>query len=335
MSKQLIALKLGSTVTTIFKQGEGLVLKEPSMIAVSGHLKSREIKAIGKDAKRMQGRTSGQVSVFSPINAGIITDSDLATSMLKGFLKKIFPRTIIKPNIKAILCVPLGISVNEKKTFEKVCYSAGIADVTLIPAVICSAIGDDIPINTSTGKLIVNIGGGCTNIAAMAMNSIITGVNVSVGGKNISTAIEKYIMERFGLFVSDGTAERVKNEISSLLENNTATTEVQGVNASTRESESVVISSKDIYPIVSHYYSKIADAILSVINACPPDIANDIALEGIYIFGGHSQISGLTKFLKNILKININISENAKTDIFGAAKLLDNPTQYHDVIKGL
>ena len=335
MSKQLIALKLGSTVTTIFKQGEGLVLKEPSMIAVSGHLKSREIKAIGKDAKRMQGRTSGALSVVSPLNAGVISDSELATSMLKGFLKKIFPRTFIRPNIKALLCVPLGISVNEKKAFEKVCYNAGIADVTLIPAVICSAIGDEIPIGTSTGKLVVNIGGGCTNIAAIAMNSIVTGVNISVGGNNINTAIEKYIMERFGLFISDGTAERVKNEISSLLENNTATTEVQGVKTETRETESVVISSKDIYPIVSHYYSKIADAILSVINACPPDIANDITLGGIYVFGGHSQISGLTKFFKSKLKININISENAKTDIFGAAKLLDNPTQYHDIIKSL
>lgn len=335
MGKQLIALKLGSTITTIFKQGEGLVLKEPSMIAVTGHLKSREIKAIGKDAKRMQGRTSGAMSVISPINAGVITDSDLATAMLKGFLKKIFPRTLFRPNIKAILCVPLGISVNEKKAFEKVCYNAGIADVTLIPAIICSAVGDEIPIGTNTGKLIVNIGGGCTNIAAIAMNSIITGVNISVGGSNMCTAIEKYIMERFGLFISDGTAERVKNEIASLLENNTATTEVQGVKVDTKETESVVITSKDIYPIVVHYYSKIADAILSVINSCPPDIANDITLNGIYVFGGNSQISGLTKFMKNKLKVPVNISENAKTDILGAAKLLDNPTQYHDIIKSL
>ena len=159
MSKQLIALKLGSTVTTIYKQGEGMVLKEPSL------------KAIGKDAKRMQGRTNGAISVISPINAGIITDSDMATEMLKGFLKRIFPRRFFKPNIKAILCVPLGISIAEKKTFEKVCYNAGIADVTLIPAIICSAIGDSIPINTTTGKLLVNIGGGCTNIAAMAESS--------------------------------------------------------------------------------------------------------------------------------------------------------------------
>ena len=335
MSKQLIALKLGSTTTTIFKQGEGLVLKEPSMIAVSGYLKSREIKAVGKEAKRMQGRTSGSISVVSPINAGVITDTELATAMLKGFLKRISPRQFFKPNIKAILCVPLGISVDEKKAFEKVCYGAGIADVTLIPAIICSAIGDSLPINTSAGKLIVNIGGGCTNIAAMAMNNIITGINISVGGANINTAIEQYVLERFNLHISDGSSEKIKQEVGSLLPNNTATTEVQGVNINTKESESVLISSMDIYPIMTHYYSKIAEAISSVISSCPPDIANDIARDGIYVFGGHSHISGLTKFLRELLKINVLISENAKTDIFGAAKILDNPSEYLDVLKGL
>ncbi len=335
MSKQLIALKLGSTTTTIFKQGEGLVLKEPSMIAVSGYLKSREIKAIGKDAKRMQGRTSGNVSVISPINAGIITDTELASAMLKGFLKRIFPRTFFKPNVKAILCVPLGISVDEKKAFEKVCYNAGIADVTLIPAIICSAIGDNLPINTSSGKLIVNIGGGCTNICAMAMNNIITGINISVGGCNMNMAIEKYILERYNLYISDGTSEKVKQDVGSLLENNTASTEIQGVNVNTKESESVIITSKDVYPIMTHYYSKIAEAILSVISSCPPDIATDITRDGVYLYGGHAQISGLSKFFREKLKLNIYISENGKTDIFGAAKILDNPTEYHDVLRGL
>ena len=335
MNKQLIALKLGSTITTIFKQGEGLVLKEPSMIAVSGYLKSREIKAVGKEAKRMQGRTSGNISVVSPINAGIITDTELASSMLKSFLKKIFPRTFLKPNVKALLCVPLGISVEEKKAFEKVCYNAGIADVTLIPAIVCSAIGDNLPINTSTGKLLVNIGGGCTNIAAMAMNSIITGINISVGGTNMNVAIEKYILERFKLFISSGTSEKINKEIGSLLENNNASIEIQGVNIETKESESVIVSSKDIYPIMVHYYSLISDAILSVISTCPPDIQNDITREGIYLYGGHAQISGLSKFLREKLKLNILISENGKTDIFGAAKLLDNPTEYHEIIKGL
>ncbi len=335
MNKHLIALKLGSTITTIFKQGEGLVLKEPSLIATVGHLKDREIKAIGSEAKRMQGRTSGNVSIISPINTGIITDSEMATEMLKGFLKKIFPRTIIKPNIKALVCVPIGITINEKKVFEKVCYNAGIADVVLIPAVICSAIGENINISGSAGKLIVNIGGGCTNIAAIAMNNIVTGINISVGGTNINSAIETFIQEKFGLEVSDGTGEKVKQDVACLLENNTSQTEVQGLNAKTKEPETVIVSSKDIYPILSHYFQRIVDAIASVIGTCPPDIASDIAKDGIYVFGGHSQISGVARFLRDRLKIKVNISESARVDIMGAAKLLDNPTEYNDLIKSL
>lgn len=335
MSKQLIALKLGSTVTTIFKQGEGLVLKEPSMIAIAGTIKSREIKAIGKEAKKMQGRTGGSATVVAPINQGVITDTELATAMLKGFLKKVMPRKLFKPNIKALLCVPLGISVAEKKAFEKVCYNAGIADVTLVPSIICSALGDNINISTSTGKLVVNIGGGCTNIAALSMNGILTGVCISVGGANINMAIEKYILENHGLFISDGTADRVKHEICSLLENDTASTEVQGVSAETKENQSIVLNSKDVYHITCYYYEKIAEAINSVISACPPDIIADINREGIYVFGSHSQLNGLTKFFKNKLGIPVILSENNKTDIVGAAKLLDNPTEFHDILRAL
>ena len=177
---------------------------------------------------------------------------------------------------------------NEKKAFERVCYNAGIADVTLIPSIICSALGDNLNISTSTGKLIVNIGGGCTNIAALAMKSIITGVCVGIGGSNINMAIEKYILENHGLFVSDGTADRVKFDICSLLENDTASTEVQGVNAETKENQSIVLNSKDLYNLTSYYYGKIAEAISSVISSCPPDIVADINREGIYVFGNHS-----------------------------------------------
>lgn len=332
---QLIALKLGSTTTTIFKQGEGLVLKEPSYIAVAGSLKSREIKAVGKEAKRMLGRTSGGVSVIAPINNGIVTDSDLASSMLKIYLKRIFPRRFLKPHIKAVLCTPLGLSVSEKKNFEKVCYNAGIADVTMIPAIICSAIGDDIPVDTSTGKLLVTIGGGTTNIAVIANNTIVSGINISVGGTMINTAIENMIQEKFNANIGEGTADKVKNETLSLLENDTSSIEIQGVNASTHETQNILVSSQDVYPIANHYYGKIAEAIASVVTTCPPDIVSDINREGVYIYGSHSQISGIDKFFKSKLGLKINLSETFKTDIHGAAKLLDNPAELHEILKNL
>ena len=333
--KQLIALKLGSTMTTIFKQGEGLVLKEPSMIAVSGSLKNMEIKAVGKEAKRLQGRISGSTHVVFPINNGVITDAELATAMLKGFLRKVFPRRFFKPNIKAILCIPLGISLNERKTFEKVCYGAGIADVTIIPAIICSAVGDDIPVNTSTGKLLVNIGGGTTNIAVMAMNNIVAGINVGIGGTSIDKAIEKLVAEKFNMRLGDGVAQKIKEETLSLLETDTAAIEVQGININTKETESKIITSKDVYPVATYYYEKIAEAVSSVINACPPDIINDIKREGMYLFGSNSEVSGISKFYKNKLGTNAITFDHNRTDITGAAKILDNPTQYQELLKSI
>lgn len=332
---QLIALKLGTTKTTIFKQGEGLVLKEPSLIAVSGSLKSREIKAVGKEAKRMQGRTSGSVSVISPINNSVVTDTELASSMLKIFLKRIFPRKFLKPHIKAVLCTPLGLSVSEKKNLEKVCYNAGIADVTMIPAIICSAVGDDIPINTSTGRLFVTIGGGTTNIAVIANNTIVSGINLSIGGQMINTAIENMIIEKFNANIGEGASEKIKVETLSLLENDTSSINVQAVDITTHDTKTILVSSKDIYPIASHYFGKVAEAIASVITTCPPDIVSDIKREGVYVFGSHSQASGLGKFFKEQLGLKINISESFKTDIHGAAKLLDNTEELHQILKQL
>lgn len=333
--KQIIALRLGSSTTTIYKYGEGMVLREPSLIAVSGNSKSREIRAIGKNAKRMQGRTDGFINVISPITAGIVTDSDLASSMLKGFLKQIFPQKIFKPNIKAILCVPIGLSSLEQKAFETVCYNAGIADVVQIPAILCSAIGDDIDISSNIGKMAVNIGGGCTNIAVMAQNTIISGINVNIGGATFNKAIEKHILDNFGLYISEVTAEKLRQEVGSLLETDTASTEIQGVNMTTKESESLVVTSKDIYPIMAHFYSKIADAIGSVLSTCPPDIIGDIAKEGIHIFGGNCQITGLSRFIKRKLSVPVKRTENSKTDINGAAILIENPRLLNDVLKGL
>lgn len=332
---QLIALKLGSTKTTIYKQGEGLVLKEPSFIAVSGSLKSREIKAVGKDAKRMMGRTSGGVTIVSPINNGVVTDIELASSMLKIFLKRIFPRKFLKPHIKAVLCTPLGLSVGEKKNLEKVCYNAGIADVTMIPAILCSAIGDAVPINTSTGKLLVTIGGGTTNIAVVANNSIVSGINVSIGGKMINTAIENMIIEKFGANIGEGTSEKIKTETLSLLENDTTSIDVQAVDIKTRDTKNIVVTSKDVLPIATHYFGKIAEAIASVILTCPPDIASDIKREGIYVYGSHSQCSGLEKFFRKELGLKINISESFKSDIHGAATLLDSPAELQQILKQL
>jgi len=333
MATSLIALKLGSTTTTIYKDGEGMVLKEPSMIAVTGSVRSREIRAVGSAAKRLVGRTSDGLQVVSPISGGVVTDSELAAAMLKQFLKQIEIRQgFIKDNVRAILCVPLGINLIERKTLEKVCYDAGISDVIMIPAIICSAVGDGIRVDTPEGRLLVNIGGGATNIAVVANNQIITGLSIAVGGSNITVAIEKLIEEKYNLRISEGSAEELTETICSLYSDSSLSGEITGVNLETKESTTINVSSNDVHVIVDHYYSKIVEAIASCIANCPPDIVKDISLTGIHLFGGGAQISGIEKYMRDKTGLPVHISENVKTDIFGAAKLLDDPAALRDIL---
>ncbi len=333
MATTLLALKLGSTTTTIYKDGEGLVLKEPSLIAVTGSIRSREVRAVGSEAKRLLGRTSDGLQVVAPISGGTVTDSELASLMLKKFLKQIEIRQgLFKDNVRAILCVPLGINLVERKTLEKVCYDAGISDVILMPAIICSAVGDDIDISSPVGKLLVNIGGGATNIAVCANNQIITGVPIALGGSNITVAIEKFVEEKYNLKVGAGSAEILKNNICSLYSDSSLMDDITGVNKDTRESTTVAVSSNEVYMIVDHYYSKIVEAISSCISACPPDIVKDISIDGIYLFGGGAFVPGLEKYMREKTGLAVHISEHAKSDIFGAGKLLSDPNFLRDLL---
>ena len=325
MSSIFLAIKLGSTTTTIFRQGDGLVLKEPSLIAVSGNMKNREIKAIGYEAQRLVGRSASNTTIVEPIVNGLINNVELATSMLRGFVRKVCPDKLFKPNVRALLCVPLGISLADKKVFEKVCYSAGISDVTIMPAILCSAIGQNLDIEGKYGKLVVNIGGGCTNIAIIANNTIVNGVSIGIGGTKINTAIEQYVSQKYNIKISSTSAEKIKQDVASLFSSYTATSDIDGLDLTTKENRSIAISSEEIYPIMEHYYEKICQSIETIINMCPPDIISDVYKSGAHLSGSQCTYPGLEKYLKKRLNMPITISEVSKTDIWGASKLLDDP----------
>jgi len=333
MSTHYIGLKLGSTTTCIYKAGNGIVLKEPSLIAMPTNLKLKEIKAIGHEAKRMIGRTSENITVYSPISNGTIQYQDLAVYMLKGFLKKVFPTKTIGQNIKAIVCTPLGLTAEEKKQFEIVCFKSGIAEVFLIPDIICYAIGSGVDIQSETAKLAVNIGGDSTNIAIISNSSIIKGINISIGGSLINAAIEKFIEEKHNLMVSIDQAEQIKLEVCSLLENYNSTIEITGLNKESQVYEQAIISSSELYPIVKLYYSKIAKAINSMVQSSEPEIISDILSSGIYFYGNASNIIGLEKFMTTETTFKVNISGVEKTNILGTGELINQPQLLKKILR--
>lgn len=333
MLTSYIGIKLGSTTTYIYKPGNGIVLKEASMIAMSTNLKFRDVKAVGNDAKKLIGRTSENIKIHSPILNGVVQYEELAILMLKGFLKKVFPNKKLGQNIKAVMCVPLGISPAEKKQLEVVCFKAGIADVFLVPDIICYALGNGIDIKSEISQFIVNIGGDTTNIATISNYSIIKGYNFAIGGELINIAIAKYIEETYNINVSLEQVDKLKLEICSLFDNYSASMEIFGINKKTQEKEKILITSSELYPIVKYYYGKIAEAINSIIQEADPAVVEDISKNGIYFYGGATRIVGLERFMSEQTKFKIHFSNISKSNIVGTGELIKYPQLLKRILK--
>lgn len=335
MSISYIGLKLGSTNTLIYKAGNGLVLNEASLIAMPTNPKNKEVYAVGNNAKKIQNRLPENIAVYSPISNGIIQYEELAILMLRSFIKKIFPTKTFGQNIRAIVCTPIGITPEEKKTLELTCYKSGIADVYLIPEVICQSLGLAIDTQNEKANMIVDIGGNITDIAILSNNNIISAYNLSIGGALINSAITKYINETYKVVISAEQAENIKIEVCSLIKNYHATIEVDGYNYVTNSKETVVISSSELYPIISHYYGKIATVISSIIQDSDSQIIADINENGIYFVGEASQIIGLDKFFQNYTSFKIKTLVSPNSNMVGIGELIKYPQILHKILKKL
>ncbi|MBQ8452057.1 MAG: rod shape-determining protein [Clostridia bacterium] len=333
MSTAYIGLKMGSTTTYIYKPGNGIVLREPTLVAVPTNPKVKEITAVGKEAKDLIGRVSENTSIISPIVDELIQYEDLTISMLKTFLKKVFPSRSFGLNIKAIVCTQLGLSPDEQKQLERVCFKAGIADVYLVPDVLCYALGAGIDISINNSAMVVNIGGNTTNIATISNNTIIDGYNLTIGGSILNIAIAKYIDETYGIKISQNQAEKIKVEICSLFDTYDASISITGIEKLSNSKKEITINADEIYPIVEHYYGKIAESIQAVIESSKPEVVSDIAKNGIYFYGGGTQIVGFERFMFNKLQFKINISENQRLNIIGTGELIKFPQLLKKILK--
>lgn len=331
MSTFYIGLKIGSNNTWIYKAGNGLVLREPTLVAVS-NTKSRDVRAFGNDAISLVGRSGSEISVISPISNGLIRYEDLTVQMLRGFLKKIFPVKTIAQKIKAILCVPLGITPVEKKKFEVACFKAGITDVCIIPEILSYAVGSEMNLSPDLTHLVVNIGGDTTNIAVISGYRIISGYNFSIGGSLINIAITKYIEETYNLKISPDMARQLKADICSLFSSFNASSKVIGINSRSMLTEERTISSAELFPIVDYYYGKVAEAILSIIASGKPETAKDIAQNGIYYFGGATLIVGFEKYMYDKTGYKVNFA-NLNSNVVGVGELIKFPQNLKKIIK--
>ncbi|MBQ8425194.1 MAG: rod shape-determining protein, partial [Clostridia bacterium] len=319
--------------TLIYKQGAGVVLKEPSLIAMSSNIKDKEVKAVGSDAHNLLTRTPKNITVYSPISKGVIHYEELVVLMLKEFLKKVFPVKTFGQKIKAILCVPLGITQDEKKQFEIACYKSEITEVYIVPEVFTYAIGNKIDIKSKTSQFFVNIGADTTSISIISNYTILSGYNISIGGSIINSGIVRFIENNYLIKISQEQAEELKIEIGSLFENYDAKMTIVGINTLTNNKEELVVRASDIYPVTSYYFSKIAEAIKSIIASCKPEIVSDITRFGINYYGGSIEIAGFEQFMNSKTGIKVKFIERPKHEIFGVKNLINNTERLRKILK--
>lgn len=323
MRNNAIAIDLGSVNTVIYQLGSGVVLSEPSVVALSVNGKS-SIRAVGSEAKKLIGKTAETTKIVFPIVEGEIADVKNATAMTENFLNKITLRKLsLRP--KALVSVPCGIENDEIKKYAKVLSGAGVYNADFVESPILTALGLGIPVSESTPCFIIDVGGGTTNIAAVSLDGVIAGVNVNMGGRNVDAMIINRIADLFGLRIGMLTAEKIKTQIASLIEGDATRTVINGRDIESGKPRSVSVSASDVLLPVAAFFDKIFEIASMVMAKLPAEVSAEIRRSGVYFSGGVSRLPGLDGYFRENIAIRANVFEDPEmTAAIGGGILLGN-----------
>ena len=314
---------MGSVNTVIYQLGSGVVLSEPSVVALSVNGKS-SIRAVGSEAKKLIGKTAETTKIVFPIVEGEIADIKNATAMTENFLNKITLRKLsLRP--KALVSVPCGIENDEIKKYAKVLSGAGVYNADFVESPILTALGLGIPVSESTPCFIIDVGGGTTNIAAVSLDGVIAGVNVNMGGRNVDAMIINRIADLFGLRIGMLTAEKIKTQIASLIEGDATRTVINGRDIESGKPRSVSVSASDVLLPVAAFFDKIFEIASMVMAKLPAEVSAEIRRSGVYFSGGVSRLPGLDGYFREHMAIRANVFEDPEmTAAIGGGILLGN-----------
>lgn len=329
-----LAIELGTQNTTIYKRGSGIVLKEPSLVAIEMVGRKKNFHSVGDAAKKVVGDENSNLTVFEPIVEGVIINKQLAIIMLKELLKKVDADKLSK--YKVMFVVPVGLTDKEKNKILSIGYALNFNTVTLIPSSVASLVGMDADLTEPGSHIIVSLGAGVSDISIITKGVIVRGATITVAGKPLSGAIAKYLRDRYSLVVGEEISHQINKEIVSLFENDKNALKVVGVDADTKQYKEALVTSKEIFPIVTEFFEKITECINAIIEASSSQVVADIARLGIYICGGLSQISGLETYLRKQLNFPVYIdADPSLTTIYGAGKLLDNSDLLQTILENI
>lgn len=327
-----IAIDLGTANTLVYQKGKGLVVNEPTIAAINR--KTGQLVAVGRDAKSMLGRAPAHIEVVRPLVDGVISDFEVTEEILAYLIGKVraATRMIISPRV--VIGVPSGITNVEMRAARDAARNAGARDVFLIEEPMAAAIGAKLPITKPVGSMIIDIGGGTTDIAVISLSGIVTAKNLRVAGDRLNADIVSYIRDQFKVLIGEKTAEDVKVTLASIASGNPGKEAVvRGRDVVTGLPREVIITEGDVRDAVSHSIDSIIEAVRDVIEKTPPEVLADVMQRGIYLSGGGALIPGAAALLEEVLQVPVIVVPDPLTAVVrGAGIVLENMDMYRDIL---
>jgi len=333
--RRKIGIDFGTAKTVFFVKGEGIVVNEPTVVAVNN--KTNQIVAIGKEAEEMLGKTPFHISAIKPIVNGVISDFEVAEKMLRYFLEKTKKRGFLNNLFdysEVIINVPINITDVERRAVEDVCKAAGVKSVYLIESPLALALGAYLPISSSEGTLIMDIGGGSCQIAVISLSGVVVGRSLKIAGNKLNEDIIYYIRDRFKLAIGERTAEEIKIQIGSCLDSGTnKEMKVKGRDLTRGLPKEIRIEEKDVREAITPSILKIIDTLKNVLESTPPELMGDIMEKGVFLGGGTSLLKGLDKLISKSVDIPVNIIEEPTTALIrGISIIWDDFNNYKEIL---
>ena len=307
---QDIGIDLGTANTLVFVKGKGIVIREPSVVAVDQKSNPPRVVAVGMEAKEMIGRTPGSITAVRPLKDGVIADFEITAEMIAAFIKRTAKRSPFT-KIRVLICIPSGVTEVERKAVYDAAKSAGAKYVSLIEEPMAAAIGAGLPVSEATGSMVVDIGGGTSEVAVISLGDVVTANSARVAGDNFDEAIISYIKKKYNLLIGERTAEDIKIKIGSAYPyEGEGTINIKGRNLMDGLPKNVDITSEEIREALADPVSQIVDAVKSTLEKTPPELAADIIDHGIMLTGGGALLRGLDKLIATETKIPVLIATN-------------------------
>ena len=309
-----LSIDLGTANTLIYVREKGIILNEPSVVAIKTQAGQRTVIAVGSDAKKMLGRTPGNISAIRPLKDGVIADFQITEEMLKHFIQEVHEDSYIRPSPRILVAVPCQSTQVERRAIRESVLKAGAREVRLIEEPMAAAIGSGLPVEEASGSMVVDIGGGTTEIAILALNGVVYSNSLRVGGDRMDEAIIAYIRRNQNVLIGDSTAEKIKNSIGTASPDaENLEMDVRGRNLAEGTPVTFIIQSKQIYDAMLEPLSAIIQAIRSALESSPPELSADISERGIVLTGGVAMLRDIDVLISSQTGVPVIIAEDPLT----------------------